>query len=66
MIKLDVREYCQSCVEFEPRVTQRPEMLNIDFCDFSFYGDTVVECENRYKCEVLYNRLKKENENAEN
>lgn len=63
MIKLDVCKYCQDCIEFEPRVTKRPETLNAYFGDFSFYGDTVVECVNRYKCEVLYNHLKKENKN---
>lgn len=60
MIKLDVREYCQACAEFEPQVTQRPE-LYISASENYFYGDTVVQCENRYKCKVLYNHLKKEN-----
>ena len=29
MIRLNVFEYCQSCVEFSPRVTQRPEQRDI-------------------------------------
>lgn len=65
MIKLNVCRYCQDCMEFEPRVTKRPE-LYISAGENYFYGDTVVECVDRYKCEVLYNHLKKENSDAEN
>nr|DAD57991.1 MAG TPA: hypothetical protein [Caudoviricetes sp.] len=66
MIKLNVCEYCHGCLEFEPQVTQRPELLLANNAPRGFIGDTVVQCENRYKCEVLYNFLKKENTNAEN
>lgn len=68
MIKLDVCEYCQNCVEFEPCVTDRPELLYVDNKPHGFIGDTIVQCENRYKCEALYRYLKRseENENAEN
>lgn len=60
MIKLDIREYCQACTEFEPRVTQRPEQLNRDFGgDLCFYGDTIVECEHLRHCEAIYNYLKR-------
>lgn len=65
MIKLDIREYCQACTEFEPRVTQRPEKLNRDFGgDLCFYGDTIVECEHRRHCEALYNYLKRSDNDA--
>lgn len=30
MIRLNAFEYCQSCVEFSPRVTQRPEKPDTD------------------------------------
>lgn len=60
MIKLDIREYCQACTEFEPLVTQRPEQLNRDFGGYlCFCGDTIVECEHRRNCEALYNYLKR-------
>lgn len=39
MIKLDVNEHCQACTVFEPRITQRPEKLNIGFSDFCICGD---------------------------
>lgn len=60
MIKLDVCEYCQDCLEFEPYVDQRPDLYysNEEQC---LFGDTVVKCENQCKCKVLYNHLKKEN-----
>lgn len=57
MIKLNVSEYCQSCMEFDPRVIQRPERLNIGD-DICFYGDTIIECKYRCRCEVISNYLK--------
>ena len=68
MIKLDVCEYCQNCVEFEPCVTARPELLYVDNEPHGFIGDTIVKCKNCHKCEALYRYLKRseENENAEN
>ena len=68
MIKLDVCEYCQNCMEFEPCVTARPELLYVDNEPHCFIGDTIVKCKNCSKCEVLYKYLKRseENENAEN
>ena len=64
MIKLDVHEYCQDCTEFEPRITQRPEKLNIGFSDFCICGDTIIECEYRKRCDAIHNYLKKEKSNG--
>ena len=68
MIKLDVCEYCQDCMEFEPCVTARPNLFYVDNKPHGFIGDTIVKCENCYKCEALYRYLKRseENKNAEN
>ena len=66
MIKLDVCEYCQNCLEFEPVVTNFPELLYADGLLLSVVGDTVIKCKNHYKCETLYNNLKKENNNDQN
>ena len=63
MIKLDVREYCQSCEDFEPIVTQRPERLLTDCGETFSYGDTIVECRYRRRCEAIYNHLKKAKNN---
>lgn len=62
MIKLDVREYCKSCLEFKPIVTERPSFLFANDAWLGSIGDTIVQCENRYKCEILYNHLKKRRE----
>ena len=29
MIKLDIREYCQDCTDFEPQVAHKPAQLAI-------------------------------------
>lgn len=61
MIKLNVYEFCQNCMEFEPRVTQRLEQLDSNYGESFVYGDTILECEHRQHCEAIYNYLKKEN-----
>ena len=58
MIKLDIHEYCHNCAEFEPLVTQRPGVVQIGFSDRRFCGDTIVECEQRNRCETIYTCLK--------
>lgn len=63
MIKLDVCEYCQNCMEFEPCVTARPKLLYVDNKPHGFIGDTIVKCKNCYKCEVLYRYLERSEEN---
>lgn len=66
MIKLNVYKYCQDCMEFEPRVIQRPKQFDDKFGDPHWFGDTIVECKNRSHCEAIYKYLKRKNENAEN
>lgn len=65
MIKLNAHEYCHDCLEFEPQVVQRPGQFSSLSGDFGVLGDTIVECEHMQLCESLYNRLKKENDNAD-
>lgn len=62
MIKLKVPEYCHECMDFEPKITQRPDQIHTDHDDLSGYilGDTIVECKYRNRCESIYNHLKKE------
>ena len=62
MIKLDVDEYCHSCAEFEPAVTERPELTEVGFERFCFCGNTIVECKYRNRCEAIYNYLKEKND----
>lgn len=66
MITLIVPDYCQSCTDFEPQVTQRPmqkDMLtDVDtgYGNLILCGDTYVECEYRHRCKAIYEYLEKE------
>ena len=62
MIKLDVDEYCHSCAEFEPVVTERPKLTKVSFERFCFCDNTIIECRYRSRCEVIYNYLKNKND----
>ena len=63
VIKLIVPDYCHSCTDFEPSVTQRPAELRSS-CGYScLYGDTIVECQYRNRCDAIYDYLKKEGKN---
>lgn len=63
MIKFNISIYCQDCPDFEPQVTQRPEQIKSNYGDSYFYGDTLVECKYRNRCETIYNYLKKGGKN---
>lgn len=63
MIKLDIREYCQDCTDFEPQVAQKPAQFASLSGDICVLGDTIVECEHRRHCETLCNHLKRRKEN---
>ena len=63
MIKLDVREYCDHCPHFEPKVVNRPKvniLTSYSFCDMEekrmaiTNGDTIVKCCNRNRCKAIY------------
>lgn len=55
MIKLDIRPYCNDCLDFEPDV-ERPNTMHSDY-ELYICGDTVVRCENRDKCERIRKHL---------
>lgn len=63
MIELDICSYCHECLEFKPQVTDRPNLIFVNHGARGFIGDPAIKCENRFKCQVLYNYLKKENKN---
>lgn len=48
MIRIDVEEYCHSCLDFEPDVTK-------PFRDIrdNALTDTVVQCEYRKRCSAI-------------
>lgn len=66
MIKLNIREYCQDCTDFDPEVAQRPAQIASLSGDTCMLGDTIVECEHRRHCEALYNHLKNTRRFAKN
>ena len=63
VIKLIVPDYCHSCTDFEPSVTQRPDKLNASYGDSFLCGDTIVECKYRNRCEAIYDYLKRRKKN---
>ena len=64
MIKLDIREYCQDCTDFDPQVAHKPTQFASLSGDIGVLGDTIIECEHRRHCEALYNHLKRRSNDA--
>lgn len=62
MITLIVPEYCQSCTDFEPQVTQGPEQVETGYGNIVLCGDTYIECEYRRRCKAIYEHLEREKE----
>ena len=59
MIRLEIEEYCQNCLDFLPDV-KRPARVE----DFSgedvVLGDTYVRCSNRKRCEAIKRYLERQ------
>ena len=51
-IKLEIKEYCQDCLDFEADVSKPIRMYANDDAVGS-YGDTVIRCEYRNRCRAL-------------
>jgi hypothetical protein len=51
MIRVEVEEYCQQCLDFEPDVT-KPERLYIGVTEKTF-GDTIIRCKYRKRCAAI-------------
>ena len=58
MIKVEVKEYCESCTEFDPDV-EYPTNFYAD-CEVAYMTDTIVRCKDRHKCENIHRRMKLE------
>lgn len=54
MIKLDVRDYCQECPDFEADVNRN--VITGPF-DELIECNTVIQCENRIRCESIIKYL---------
>lgn len=57
MIKLEVKDYCQSCPGFEALITK-----NEIFHEVCAGHDTIIRCKYRNRCESMVRYLKKEQE----
>ena len=55
MIRLEVEEYCQQCLDFAADVT-RPERVELQGTDGTHifeYSDTIVHCKYRKRCSAI-------------
>lgn len=64
MIKLDVKEYCQECPDFEADIESisYPTFVGDDEVK---YHDSIIRCEHRDKCQQLYKHMTKHKEKTE-
>jgi len=58
MIKLDIKNYCHSCTEFDPEV-EYPKHIYTNG-DITVSSNTVIRCKERAKCENFMRHLKGE------
>lgn len=66
MIKLDVAEYCQSCLDFTPDVIKPVRIPADDFGDESIMTDTIVQCKYNRRCAGIKRYLEQQAKNASN
>lgn len=65
-IKLEVREYCSACLDFEPDVTKPERPLCCDIYDIAVLEvqtDTIVRCRYARRCENIKRFLERGNNN---
>ena len=61
MIRLEVKDFCQNCTEFDPETTVS-ERSYCGMTGVNILADTTVTCRNAQKCNCLYEFIKKEND----
>lgn len=61
MIRLEVKDFCQNCVEFDPETTVS-ERSYCGMTRMEIEANTIVTCRNAQKCNRLYEFIKKEND----
>lgn len=59
MIRVDVEEYCQSCLDFSPDVT-KPERYYAGDKEITFQSDTIIRCEYRKRCAAIKRYLEQQ------
>lgn len=60
MIRIEVADYCNECMDFDPDV-ERPQKV-YRFDEELTISDTVVRCANRNRCRNIARYLKKKTE----
>lgn len=58
MIRLEVEEYCQDCLDFLPDV-KKPTRYEDFYGEDTVIGDTYVRCSNRKRCDAIKRFLEK-------
>lgn len=60
MIKIEVADYCNECMDFDPDVEMPQKLYN--FGEEITISDTVIRCANRNRCRNIARYLKKKTE----
>lgn len=63
MIRLDIREYCEACLDFEADVTKAEQIksfINFDEAVTLCQTDTVIRCKYAKRCEGLKRYLEQQ------
>jgi hypothetical protein len=65
MIRVEVADYCQDCLDFSPEVT-KPIRATVPGAGEITFTDTIIQCEYRKRCAGMMRYLKQKasNENA--
>ena len=58
MITVEVEEYCQDCMDFEPDV-EKPIVLYTDTDRYALLSGTVIRCEHRQRCKTIASHIGK-------
>ena len=52
-IRIDVKEYCGECCDFEPDITKPERVLLGDGKVITAFTDTIIRCKYRNRCEAI-------------
>lgn len=63
MFKVEVDNYCDDCIHFDPEKIDR--IIRDRAGEEAKYCETVIICKNRSLCKKLYKRLKEQNEGSD-
>ena len=58
MIRVEVEEYCQSCLDFSPDVIRPERCWSADLGEMVL-SDTIIQCEHRKRCAQIARYLER-------